>query len=698
MNTASSAVLTPAARHATARPAAARQAARKMTDAITLEVIQHRLDSVVREMANITMRTARSAVVHSGRDFSCALFDDRGQLLAIGTSIPPHILPMLVGLRGTLALYKDDIAPGDIFIGNDPYDGGTHLNDVLIFIPLFAGDVLVGFSANRAHWPDVGGSVPGSISGTAREIFQEGIRIPPMRLGRNDRPDPDLLRFICTNVRLPKDVVGDLMGQLASCRVASQRILELVDNYGVDVVRSTFDQILDSSERRMRARIAALPSTTVRHEGYLDNDGSVDAAIRLRAAVTIAGDGLTVDYTGCAAQSAGCLNTSLGVTEGFAFMAIKAALDPKGPINSGSIRPIRVIAPLGSCLNANQPAACGGLGELGQIMIVTLAALSGLLPTQVTAEEGASANHQNFDGFDTRPGRGRYVFYDAISAGCGARATKDGLDFVRTLRSGNYTMMSTEVLENIFPLVFERQQFRADSGGPGRFRGGLGLDREYRVLNDGAISILGDHARLGPAGLDAGGRGAPTRWQVVRKDSGKVEPVSARFRSKGALNVRAGDIVRVLTPGGGGWGNAFERAPEQVRNDVLDDKVSIEQARTAYGVVIDPQTRQIDSQATEARRAAMRAARKLTTIRRGNGTSFESGMRLARVGPGSIWPAGSVIEVFTDTRPQQLTVCVHVDEAVAKDEVVLDAEAWGDLNLPSAEAQALVRTVVDDWT
>ena len=665
-----------------------------MTDPITLEVIRNRLDSVVREMANITQRTARSAVVHSGRDFSCSLFDHLGRLVSIGTSIPVHILPMVVHMSETLRHYEGDIAAGDIFIGNDPHDGGTHLNDVLIFTPVFYGETLIGYACNRAHWTDIGGSVAGSISGSAREIFQEGLRIPPMRLGRNDCPDPDILRFITLNVRMPHEVRGDLMAQLASCRVAQERIEQVVSSYGIDVFQDCIEEILDDGERRMRARINLLPDCTVSHEGYLDNDGTDDEPVRLRSTVTIHGDALNVDFTGTAPQRKGCINISAAVAEGFAFMGIKAALDPKGPVNAGCFRPIEVIAPQGSCRNANPPAACGGLAELGQAVIITMVAMSGLVPDQISAEEGASANHQNYDGVDSRTGGGRFVFYDAISCGGGARRNKDGMDFVRTIRSGNYTMMSIESLENIFPIVFERQQLRRDSGGAGRFRGGLGLERDYRVLESGVISVLGDHAFLPPAGLEGGGRGAPTRWEVVRPDG--VVPVSPQFRSKGALPVRIGDVIRVSTPGGGGWGHPCDRDPERVRDDVMDDKISILHARESYGVVLDENGR-IDVRSTQSLRLEIRSQRDSTTIEIGSEPVVKRGMRLAWCSPESPWRVNGVVEVLVTTRSHPLTVRIAHDGNVLPGRMRIDTEGWNDLNLSGTVSTAFTRSVSDPW-
>jgi N-methylhydantoinase B len=667
---------------------------RTITDPITLEVIEHRLDSITREMANITLRTARSAVVHSGRDFSCSLFDSNAQLLAIGSSLPPHVMPMVVHLHSILAYYGGDVQPGDIFIGNDPHDGGTHLNDVLVCIPIYSGDDLMGFSTNRAHWADVGGSVPGSISGSATEIFQEGVRIPPMRIGRNDEIDEDILRFLCANVRLPHEVRGDLRSQLASCRVASQRVLELVDTYGVETVKATFAEILDMSERRMRSRIAELPDGTVMHEGYLDNDGTDTDSVLLRSTVTVAGDEITVDFTGSSEQRPGCTNTGLGVSTGYAFMAVKASLDPKGPLNGGTLRPMKVVVPEGTCLNSKPPAACGGLGELGQIMLITMVALSGLVPHHISTEEGASANHQNFDGTDPRNGN-RFVFYDALSGGGGARATKDGMDFVRTLRSGNFTMMSVETLEKMFPLVFVKQELRTDSGGPGQFRGGLGMFREYRALGDAVISVLGDHAHLAPAGVDGGMRGAPTRWQVRRK-SGDIVPVSPRFRSKGALQVAEGDVVRALTPGGGGWGDPILRDPEAVLVDVLRDKVSVDQAHDKYGVVITSSNK-VDTDATLVQRECIEKKRTPTPLERGPAPVLVSGLRVAWVGADAPFSEGVIVEIFGPNRPQPLTLSLRSDDQVGSGALRLDAEAWRELGLGDGSESAYVRLVEDEW-
>ena len=657
-------------------------------DPVTLEVIRNRLESIVREMGDITLRTARSAVVYSGRDFSCGILNHRAELLAVGTSIPIHIFPIVWQVKNTLARFEGDVNPGDIFIGNDPYDGGTHLNDVLIFLPIFHQEQLVAFAANRAHWYDVGGMVPGSISGSTREIYQEGLRIPPIRLGRQDILDRDTLDMILYNVRVPGETRGDIMAQVASCRVAARHMLGLIQRYGKQSVLDHFEEVLDSSERRMRAIIAALPKTTVAHEGYMDNDGVQPDRRRISVKVSVEEDSLHVDYTGTAPQSQGPLNVGLALAHCFAFMGVKAALDPKGHINSGCFRPIRVTAPEGSMLNARAPAPAGGMAEVGQASIFTMAALSRLVPHQVSAEEGAGANHQNLSGMDLRfEDPHRFIYYDYPSGGGGGRVDKDGLDFVRTLRSGNVNAPSIEVLENLFPILYHRHELRQDSGGPGRFRGGMGIVREYRIPSESSLSILSDHAFVPPAGIFGGHPGAVTRWQVIRE--GKTSTISPQLGSKiTAFPLQAGDILHISTQGGGGYGDPLERDPYRVREDVLNEKVSLGQAEAAYGVVLDPQTLEMDAEATRLQRAQLAAQRVYLMAQQGALPVLEGGMRVAWANPALCERGvaeGDMAEAFTSHLPTPIRFRIRFRSDLPPNNLLLDREIWDLLGLTAGE-------------
>ena len=657
-------------------------------DPITLEVIRNRLDSIVREMGDITLRTARSAVVYVGRDFSCGLFNPWAELLSVGIGSPVHIFPIVWQVKKTLSRFEGDVNPGDIFIGNDPYDGGTHLNDVLIFQPVFYEGDLVSFAANRAHWYDIGGMVPGSLSGSAREIFQEGLRIPPIRLGQNNQLNRDIVDMVLLNVRTPDDVRGDIHAQVASCRIAGHRIVELIRRYGRDVVLDAYNEILDSSERRMRGAIGSLTRGSVRHEGYTDNDGVGTDQKRIRVAITTEGDSLHVDYTGTADQSQGPLNVGLALANCFAFIGVKSVVDPDGPINSGCFRPIRVTAPEGSMLNASAPAAGGGMGEVGMAAVYTMVALSKLVPDMVTAEEGAGANHAIIAGTDARlADPHRFIYYDYPPGGGGARSGSDGLDFVRSIRSGNVNIQSLEVLESLYPVLFHRHELRLDSGGPGRTRGGLGGVREYRTPSDGSFSMLSDHALVPPAGIFGGVPGALGRWEVVR--GGTTLDVSPQFGSKATgFPIQAGDVVRMSSFGGGGYGDPLERELSLVREDVLDGKVSLEQARDAYGVVLDSRTNDIMEEATSLRRAQLATERTYLVPQRGDEAETEGGMRLAWVSASmntSGVAEGDMAEVSSPQIPVPLRLRVRFRAGLPDDCILLDREVWDMLGISTGE-------------
>ena len=654
-------------------------------DLITLEVVRNRLESIVREMADITLRTARSSVVYNSRDFSCGLLTINTELLAIGTSVPVHIFPTVSQVKITMDRFKGDVEPGDIFIGNDPFEGGSHLNDVLVFLPIFFEEEIVGYACNRAHWYDIGGMVPGSLSGSSREIFQEGLRIPSIRIGRNGNFDPNILRLIMRNVRVPDEATGDLWAQLASCRVGSQRVVALMERYGKGEVLKYFDEILDSTERRMRNIIRALPKGTVVHEGYVDNDGVQMERRPIKVTITIKEDSILVDYTGTAKQSLGPMNVGLAVGMHYPFVGVKSALDPKGPVNHGCFRPIETIIPEGTMLNARPPAAVAGQGELGQAAILTMVALAKLVPFQISAEEGASANHQTYSGMDLRipDHERRFIYYDVPSAGGGARVNKDGLDYVRSVRIGNTNVPSIEVLENIFPFQFQRHELRQNSGGPGKFRGGLGGIREYLAPVDGVFSMLSDNSLVPCAGVFGGESGAPMRFEVVR--NGELSPISPDFGSKGtAFPIKAGDVIRISSPGGGGYGDPLERDASMVMQNVLDEKVSLEQTRQAYGVILSHDMQRVDEEATRLLRAELVAQRIYLKPTQGREPEFEGGVRVAYVSPtlgDRGFYEGEMVEICAPKHPATFRVRAEFDDKLPADVLLLDEEAWNILEM-----------------
>ncbi len=662
-------------------------------DSITVEVVRNRLESIVREMGEVILRTSRSSVAHHGRDFSCGIFDARAEMLALGTSIAIHIFPVGFQLRALLARFGGDILPGDIFVGNDPRDGGLHPNDVLLAVPVFYDDEMVAFSTTRVHHYDVGGMVPGSISGNATEMYQEGLRIPIIRMGRDNEIDPNIMDLILNNVRVPVEMRGDLLAQLAGCRVGAQRITSMVERYGRERVRRIWSGVLDSYERRCRALISRLPNRTLVHEGYLDSDGVAPGHLRIRTVVRIEDGGVTVDYTGSSPQTGGPNNVTLPMGASYGFMGVKAALDPSGPINSGYLRPIRTIVPEGTILNAMAPAAAGGQQEVGQAAISAMVALAEVVPERVSSEEGSSTHHMTCSGADTRFGSPRpFIFYGSDPGGGGARADRDGMDYVRPIRSGNTNARGIEVLERAYPLTFLGMSLRSDSGGPGRFRGGLGTVREYRIPSDGTFSLMGEHAMIPPAGVFGGYPGALARFEVLR--DGETVPISPVHGSKAtAFPLKAGDVLRICSQGAGGWGDPLEREPGRVLDDVLDGRVSRAQAADLYGVLLDDAGEAVDLPATLRKRRDLASARLYLRAARGGGPEFHMGVRVAWVGEAAARRIGAppygthrLAEGFArplsdNLQPAPFRFSVAVLPHLAEDAIELDREAWEDLGL-----------------
>ena len=666
-------------------------------DSITVEVVRNRLESIVREMGEVILRTSRSSVAHHGRDFSCGIFDAQAEMLALGTSIAIHIFPVGFQLRALLARFGGDILPGDIFIGNDPRDGGLHPNDVLLAVPVFYDGDMVAFSTTRVHHYDVGGMVPGSISGNATEMYQEGLRIPIIRMGRGNEIDPNIMDLVLNNVRVPVEMRGDLLAQLAGCRVGAQRIVTMVERYGKDRVRVIWSGVLDSYERRARALISRLPNRSLVHEGYLDSDGVTPGHLRIRTVVRIENGGVTVDYTGSSPQTGGPNNVTLPMGASYGFMGVKAALDPSGPINSGYLRPIETIVPEGTILNARPPAAAGGQQEVGQAAISAMVALAEVVPERVSSEEGSSTHHMTCSGTDTRFGCPRpFIFYGSDPGGGGARVDRDGMDYVRPIRSGNTNARGIEVLERTYPVTFLGMSLRRDSGGPGRFRGGLGTIREYRIPSDGTFSLMGEHAMIPPAGVFGGYPGALSRFEVLR--AGETVPVSPVHGSKAtAFPLKAGDVLRISSQGAGGWGDPLEREPLRVLDDVLDGRVSRGQAADLYGVILDEAGEAVDTTATIRKRRDLASARLYLGVTRGGDSEFHGGVRMAWVGNAAARRIGAppigphrLAEAFAGGKPAPFRFSVALRPHLPDDALELDREAWGDLGLEAGD-RLLVR-------
>jgi N-methylhydantoinase B len=458
-------------------------------DPITLEVVCEGLISIVREMRASIIRASYSPVIYELDDFSCGIFNAAAEMVAQSEDHPGHVLPMPWSVRCAMEDFEGDIDPGDIIILNDAYRGGTHLNDVTLLHPVFEGDDLMLLPAVRAHWADVGGMTPGSYSGLATSIFQEGLRMPPLKLYERGEPNRAVLALIQSNMRLPEHRLGDLKAMTGACRVAEQRIRKLFGKYGRELVLECVALNLDRCEARMRERIATLPDGTYVYEDYLEyfDDGRFDPVL-MRLSLTVDGDRVIADFDGSNPQVPGVVNSSLAVAGAGVFVALKSTLDPGGAVNQGVFRPIELKAPEASIVDVRPDAPAGAHGEVRKrALSVMLGCLSQIVPEAVSGDLSGTSFPNSIGGHHA--GRNRaYVYVEVPAGGNGGFQEADGSSAFVNVDFGNIRSIYTaEQLENEMPLLVERSALRPDSGGPGASRGGLGMSREVR-LRDGEAS------------------------------------------------------------------------------------------------------------------------------------------------------------------------------------------------------------------
>jgi N-methylhydantoinase B len=583
-------------------------------DPITLEVVREALSSIVREMRVTLVRTAYSSILYEGEDFSCVLMDDHGELVAMsrGQDHPLHIVPISWSLRAVREKFGDDIHPGDLFLHNDPYTGGTHLNDVAMIHPLFVDGTLFLFPVVRAHWGDVGGMSPGSLSGRVTEIYQEGIRIPPLKIYERGRPNAAALELIFGNVRGPEDREGDFRAMMGTCRKAAERVEGLIARYGAPLLRAGITELLDRAEARMRSRIRQLSPGEYTYEAYLEGGRERFEPLRVRARVVVGGDTITVDLTGTSPQTNGPTNVGPAMAPTGAFTILKAFLDPGGEINSGAFRPLSVVTPAGTLVNAGRPAPCGGMVEVKYcVESAVMGALSQAIDGKVTGDIKGGGNHCYVGGSDPRTG-GTFIFYEYPAGGTGAFDGGDGSSAVRTFTESDITTLQpVEAVEQKYPLRVERCELRVDSSGHGRWRGGLGLIREVRLLAPSAqLSVLAEKSVLPPYGVAGALAGAPNRF-YVRRAGAVVEPSPVPGKVSAFPLVEA-DVVVMESSGGGGFGDPLERDLERIAADLAEGVVSSGVAERVYGVVLRGD--RIDPVGTADRRERTRAARVLVPL------------------------------------------------------------------------------------
>jgi N-methylhydantoinase B/oxoprolinase/acetone carboxylase alpha subunit len=517
------------------------------TDPVELELFRHLLVSIAEEMGVVLRQTSYSANIKERRDYSCALYDAAGETVAMGDHMPVHLGAMPLSVRAVTDAFS--LEPGDVAIVNDPFRGGTHLPDITAVAGVFSSGRRKPsfYVANRAHHADVGGMSPGSMP-LAREIYQEGIRIPPILLVRRGRLDRDLMQLLLANVRTPEEREGDLSAQWMAIRRGSSRLEELVRKYGLSTVRRNMRALQDYSERMMRGAIRRLRPGRYRFQDFLDNDGVSARPVKIAVTLTLGGGSAVVDFTGSDPQAAGPVNANYAVALSATLYVFRCLLNEDVPYTAGLARPIRVVAPEGTVVNALAPAAmaAGNVETSQRITDVVLGALAKAAPRRIPSASSGTMNNLTFGGWD--PVRKRpFAYYETIAGGMGASAAGPGPDAVHTHMTNSWNT-PVEAIEHQYPVRIRGYRIRPDSGGTGRHKGGNGIVREYEFLADAEVTILSDRRDRGPYGLAGGSPGKPGRNRLLRAGRTMTVPAKTKF------TVFPGDVLRIETPGGGGWG------------------------------------------------------------------------------------------------------------------------------------------------
>ena len=564
-----------------------------------LEIFRHSLKSVVEEMGVTLQRTAYSTNIKIRRDHTCAIFDADLRHIAQHDVAPQHVGSMVSVVPRNVRERAADLEPGDGILINDPYEGAVHLPDVMLISPLSHDGEIVGYAANSAHHVDIGGGTPGGIPNDSTELYGEGMIMPGVKAVEDWEYDEEMLKLITRNVRGADMRLGDYRAQLAANHIGDRRYAELIADNGLETVETYLDELLDYTERRVRAAIEELPDGTYAAEDHMDGDGVVDEPVPLRLTLEVDGDEMTIDFTGTAEENRGPLNCTPAMAFAGAMAVIMALLGEDLPKNDGFYRPFETITPEGTMVNPsrNRPVAAGWEIAMRTGDLVTKAMADALPEETIAATKGIVANLA-YGGQDPRSDE-RYVYYETVAGGYGARAQKDGMEAVQT-HFQNTANSPIEELETEIPLYVRRYELIQDSAGAGRQRGGLGVRRDMEFYGeDATFSALSDRAKSEPWGLFGGHSARPAHY-VINPDGDDPMPVS----SKSTTNLEPGDVASVQTPGGGGYGDPTERDPERVLADVVNEKVSIEAAREEYGVVVEDG--EIDEAATAQLREELR--------------------------------------------------------------------------------------------
>ena len=572
----------------------------KEIDPITREIVQNALAAAADEMALALYRTAYSTVVRDCLDYSTSLCDGDGDMIAQGVTIPLHLGAVPYAMETLFEKFGDDMDPGDVFILNDPFGGGMHVPDIFIVKPIFWENRRIAFAVSTAHHLDLGGRLPGSSACDNTEIFHDGLRIPWLKLYRRGEPDEAFYTLLRANVRVPHMTLGDLNAQLSACHIGERGIIELVERYGVETFVACAADLIDYTERLVRAEIASWPDGSHTFVDYLDSDGVGGPRVKLQVTMTVAGDSLTADFTGTDPQAPGAINNSLSFTASVATLCVRSVFKEAIPNTAGMFRPIEIITEPGTVVHGVMPAASSMRGITGfRLVDVVFGALAGILPDRVLAAGEGGNSLVIIGGEDEN--RAPYVYFELMSGTWGGRPDRDGNDGLCN-PANVASNIPVEQAECEYPIRIDRYGFVDDSGGAGKYRGGLALERSWTLLKgDAHLAIRSDRRDHPPYGLYGGSSGTPSNTILHRGDSEEVLPTMISTR------LLADEQVYHRQASGGGWGDPFERAADAVARDVWNDKVSVETARDQYGVVIDPETATVNEKATKSLRAMLRA-------------------------------------------------------------------------------------------
>ena len=578
---------------ATVAPYEEQQRSKLGMDPIQFEVIRSAFDAAADEMGAALRKAAYSTNIKTRADFSCALFDGKLRIIAQSFSQPVHLASMSRMVPNAIRQYGvDKLEPGDALVMNHAYRGGVHLNDIVVIAPYFGDEKLQGFVAALAHHVDIGGYAPGGYC-ISTELYQEGIILPPVKLVSRGKIVEDLFQVILANIRSPRQSAGDFRAQIASSLLGQRRMGEIIRKFGEETIETFVDELIDYTERWSRQAISELPEGEYYSECYLDDDGITDEPIKLAVTAKIEGGRVSYDLTGSAPQRSSPMNATLTQTYSPLAYVVKCLIDPNIPTNDGFYRLIDVSAPEGTVVNAKAPVGVVGGWEVAmRLCDLTFRAFSDAMPHKVMASTKSINCHMACGGLDPRTGE-YYTFIETMAGGYGARPTKDGLDAVQS-HIQNTENSAIEETENNLPFLITRYELIPDSEGPGRYRGGLGVRRDWKFPNHKVtLTVFSDNRKYAPWGLFGGGSGASSRYILNPDGEAKELP------SKITLHLAPDSVISYRTPGGGGYGPPFERDPEGVLGDVLDGKVSVARARAAYGVVVDIDRRRVDLEATQ---------------------------------------------------------------------------------------------------